>query len=220
MLKISEKGYLDLIIFQDKFLIILFTEKLFKGTERTLNIPKKKKHQQPLERFYCRTAFGIEDSDGDEQQPIRRKSRYGNPTDNFGQPANGGLSNIDQRQLNRVYCESRRDRVAHDELTQTIRRTIQEYPALTVAEFGPILTDKFRKIYRNFFYLVHVWHSGFQQAAVSYNGHCVTVNDQGKRHVIICYTRRGSLAWPRGSHTSTRLKPILCLFIKVINIIY
>lgn len=73
MLKISEKGYLDLIIFQDKFLIILFTEKLFKGTERTLNIPKKKKHQQPLERFYCRTAFGIEDSDGNEQQTIRKK---------------------------------------------------------------------------------------------------------------------------------------------------
>ena len=100
--------------------------------------------------------------------------------------------------MNRVYCESRRDRVVHDELTQTIRHTIQEYPALTVAEFGPILTEKFRKIYRNFFYLVHVWHSGFQQAAVSHNGHCVTVNDQGKRHVIICYTRRGSLAWPRG----------------------
>ena len=129
---------------------------------------------------------------------FEKKSRYGNPTDNFGQPANGGLSNIDQRQLNRAYCESRKDRVVHDELTQTIRHAIQEYPALTVAEFGPILTDKFRKIYRIFFYLVHVWHSGFQQAAVSPNGHYVTVNDQGKRHVIICYTRRGSLAWPRG----------------------
>ena len=37
LLKISEKGYLDLIIFQDKFLITR-TEK---RTEGTLNIPKK-----------------------------------------------------------------------------------------------------------------------------------------------------------------------------------
>ena len=48
LLKISEKSYLDLIIFQDKFLIILFTEKLFKGTKRTLNIPKKINISNPL----------------------------------------------------------------------------------------------------------------------------------------------------------------------------
>ena len=148
--------------------------------------------------FNCRTAFGIRDGHGDEQQTIRKKPRYGNPTDNFGQPANGGLTNIDQRQLNRIYCESVRHRVVQDELTQTLRHTIQEYPALTVAEFGPKVSEKFDKIYPRFFYIVHVWHSGFQQAAVSHNGHCVTVTNQGKRHVILCYKQRDSLEWPRG----------------------
>lgn len=148
--------------------------------------------------FNCRTAFGIRDGHGDEQQTIRKKTRYGNPTDNFGQPANGGLTNIDQRQLNRIYCESVRHRVVQDELTQTLRHTIQEYPALTVAEFGPKVSEKFDKIYPRFFYIMHVWHSGFQQAAVSHNGHCVTVTDQGKCHVILCYKQRDSLEWPRG----------------------
>ena len=148
--------------------------------------------------FYCRKAFGIRDNDNEQQQTIRKKAKYGNPTDDFGQPAIGGLTNIDQRQLNRIYCESVRQRVVQDELIQTIRHTIQENPGLTIGEFGPILTRKFRKIYPRFFYIIHVWHSGFQQAAVSHNGNCVTVTDQGKRHVIVCYTRRVSLSWPRG----------------------
>ena len=147
---------------------------------------------------YCRTAFGIEDSHGDKQQTIRKKPRYGNPTDNFGQPANGGLTNIDQRQLNRIYCESVRHRVVQDELTQTLRHTIQEYPALTVDEVGPKVTAKFKKIYPRLFYRVHVWHRGFQQAAVSHNGHCVTVTNQGKCHIILCYKQRDSLEFPRG----------------------
>lgn len=56
--------------------------------------------------FYCRATCGVRESDGDEQQTIPKKAKYRNPTDNFGQAANGGLTNIDQRQLNRVYCKS------------------------------------------------------------------------------------------------------------------
>ena len=80
---------------------------------------------------------------------IRKKAKYGNPTDDFGQPAIGGLINIDQRQLNRVYCESVRQRVAQDELIQTIRHTIQENLGLTIGEFGPILTLEFGPILRH-----------------------------------------------------------------------
>ena len=92
--------------------------------------------------FYCRTAYAIRDNNNDPQQTICKKAKYGNPTDNFGQPANGGLTHIDQRQLNRVYCESVRQRVVQDELTQTIRHTIQENPGALVAEFGPIMKKK------------------------------------------------------------------------------
>ena len=49
--------------------------------------------------FYCRATCGVRESDGDERQTIRKKAKYRNPVDNFGQPANGGLTNVDQRQL-------------------------------------------------------------------------------------------------------------------------
>ena len=154
--------------------------------------------------FYCRTAFGIRDNDNEQQQTIRKKAKYGNPTDDFGQPAIGGLTNIDQRQLNRIYCESVRQRVVQDELIQTIRHTIQENPGLTIGEFGPILTRKFRKIYPLFFYIAHIQHGGFQQAAVLHNGNCSIVTDQGKLHVILCYTPRSFLIWPRGTTRKIR----------------
>ena len=141
--------------------------------------------------FYCRTAFGKLDSQGDKLQTIRKKSKYGNPTDDLGQPANGGLTYIDQRQLNRIYCEDSRNSLVPNELSEIIRHKIQENPAQTIDELGLVLEQKFSKIYPNYYYLVHAWHSGFQQAAVTHNGSsCVTVTDQGKRHVIVCYARK------------------------------
>ena len=141
--------------------------------------------------FHCRTAFGKRDGEGDILQTIRKKTKYGNPTDDLGQPANGGLTYIDQRQLNRIYCEHSRNLLVPSELSQIIRHTIQENPAQTIEEFGPVLVLKFQKIYPSYYYLVHVWHSGFQQAAVKQRGSsCVTIADQGKRHVIICYARQ------------------------------
>lgn len=150
--------------------------------------------------FHCRTAFAKKDSQGDRLQTIRKKPKYGNPTDNLGQPAYGGLTYIDQRQLNRIYCEQSRNHLVPNELSEIIRHTIQENPAQTIEEFGPVLVLKFKKIYRNYYYLVHAWHSGFQQAAVEQNGSsCVTVTDQGKRHVIVCYAhQRIRHEWPEG----------------------
>ena len=123
--------------------------------------------------------------------------KKGDPSFTLGQGALGGLSNLDQRKLNIMYCESAKANLVKTELAKTLRYTLREYEGVNSKAYSKALTTKLGKIYALFQFSITVFDETTAQSEYNFksNGNCLpAANSQlsgyGKS-IIVCWTRKG-----------------------------
>ena len=140
-------------------------------------------------------------------QRLKTIKKIGDPNANFGQPLDGGLTKIDQRQLNVLYCEGKKSGVVKDELETTSRHTLQEYEGSSRREFGATLKGKLSKIYDDYWFTViqlgqKVSRRNF---AVQHNENCIEAISQFGRTLVVCWVRNGSFIRATQHRTAVRV---------------
>ena len=92
-----------------------------------------------------------------------------------GQGALGGLSNLDQRKLNIMYCESAKANLVKTELAKTLRYTLREYEGVNSKAYSKALTTKLGKIYALFQFSITVFDETTAQSEYNFksNGNCL-----------------------------------------------
>ena len=137
--------------------------------------------------------------------------KKGDPSFILGQGAHGGLSNLDQRKLNIMYCESAKANLVKTELAKTLTHTLREYEGGSPRAYSKALTKKLRKIYALFQFSITVFDETTTQSEYNFksNGNCLpAANSQlsgyGKS-IIVCWTSKSSFNVQRNKKKSRRL---------------
>ena len=141
--------------------------------------------------------------------------KKGDPSFTLGQGTLGGLSNLDQRKLNIMYCEGAKPNLVKTELGKTVSYTLREYEGVGSKAYSAAVTTKLGKIYANFQFSITVFDETIAQSEYNFksNGNCVpAANSQLSGHgksVIICWTRTGSFNVQTNKQKSRRLGRLL-----------
>ena len=154
--------------------------------------------------FFLSDAFGKTGPDGNT---LRTIEKIGNPNANFGQPLHGGLSKIDQRQINILYCEGKKLGVVKDELETTSRHALEEYEGSSWREFGAMLKSRLSKIYEDYWFTIiqlgkNVAKRNF---AFQHNGNCIEPISQFGRTLVVCWVRKDSFIRATEHRTAVRV---------------
>ena len=88
------------------------------------------------------------------KQSMQKK---GDPSITLGQGALGGLSNLDQRKLNIMYCESAKPNLVKTKLTKILSYTIREDEGVSSKVYTAALTTKLGKIYALFQFSITIF---------------------------------------------------------------
>ena len=167
--------------------------------------------------FFSRYAYGLPklDKNGKKIGIKQSMQKKGDPSFTFGQGSLGGLSNLDQRKLNIMYCESAKANLVKTELAKTLRHTLREYEADSSRAYSKALTEKLGKIYALFQFSITVFGETTTQSEYNFksNGKCPpAANSQlagyGKS-IIVCWTRKGSFNVQTNKQKPRRLGSLL-----------
>ena len=141
--------------------------------------------------------------------------KKGDSSFTLGQGALGGLSKLDQRKLNIMYCESAKANLVKTELATTLRHTLREYEGDSSRAYSKALTKKLGKIYGLYRFSITVFDATTAQSEYNFksNGNCLpAANSQlsgyGKS-IIVCWTRKGSFNVKTNEWKSRRLGRLL-----------
>ena len=141
--------------------------------------------------------------------------KKGDPSFTLGQGPFGGLSNLDQRKLNMMYCESAKSNLVKTELSKTLSHTLREYEGVGSDAYSAALTTKLGKIYALFQFSITVFDETTAQSEYNFksNGNCLpAANSQlsgyGKS-IIVCWTRKGSFNVQTNKQKSRQLGTLL-----------
>ena len=140
-------------------------------------------------------------------QKLKTIQKIGDPNANFGQPLDGGLTKIDQRQLNILYCERKKLGTVKDELETTSRHALEEYEGSSWREFGSMLKSKLLKIYQDYWFTVMQFPENIAKRnfAVQHNGNCIETISQFGRTLVVCWVRKNSFIRAKQHHTAFRV---------------
>ena len=167
--------------------------------------------------FFSRYAYGLPklDKNGKKIGIKQSMQKKGDPSFTFGQGSLGGLSNLDQRKLNIMYCESAKANLVKTELAKTLRHTLREYEGDSSRAYSKALTKKLGKIYALFQFSITIFHENTTQSEYNFksNGNCLpAANSQlsgyGKS-IIVCWTRKGSFNVQTNKQKPRRLGSLL-----------
>ena len=141
--------------------------------------------------------------------------KKGDPSFRSGGSAFSGLSKLDQRKLNIMYCESAKANLVKTELAITLRHTLREYEGDSSTAYSKALTKKLGKIYALFQFSITIFDETTTQSEYNFksNGNCLpAANSQlsgyGKS-IIVCWTRKGSFNVQNNQQKSNRLGALL-----------
>lgn len=71
--------------------------------------------------------------------------KIGAPNEFLGQNALGGLTGLDQRKLNIMYCENAKTNLVTNELAKTLTHTLREYEDVNSEDYARPLTRKLKR---------------------------------------------------------------------------
>ena len=146
--------------------------------------------------FFHSDFFGIEikDSSGRLIRRLQTIAKIGDRSANFGQPPNGGMTKIDQRQLNILYCERPKAALIVQELETTLLHTIREYEGTGQENYAKALTTKLSRIYGDYWFPILLLEENIAQVrfGIQHNGNCIGPYSQFGRTVILCWARKDS----------------------------
>ena len=108
---------------------------------------------------FSRYAYGLPklDKNGKKIGIKQSMQKRGDPSFTFGQGSLGGLSSLDQRKLNIMYCESAKANLLKTELAKTLRHKLREYEGDSSRAYSKPLTKKLGKIYALFQFSITVF---------------------------------------------------------------
>ena len=141
--------------------------------------------------------------------------KKGDPSFTLGQGALGGLSNLDQKKLNIMYCEGARPNLVKTELTKILSYTLREYEGIGSKAYSAALTKKLGRIYARFQFSITVFDETTAQSEYNFksNGNCLpAANSQLSGHgksIIVCWTRSGSFNVQASKQKSGQLGTLL-----------
>ena len=124
--------------------------------------------------------------------------KIGAPNEFLGQNALGGLTGLDQRKLNIMYCENAKTNLVTNELAKTLTHTLREYEDVNSGDYARALTGKLDKIYSAYRFSIAVFDETTAPTAYSYkgNGNCLpTANSQMSgygKSLVVCWTEEDS----------------------------
>ena len=137
--------------------------------------------------------------------------KIGAPGEFLGQNALGGLTGLDQRKLNIMYCENAKVNLVTDELAKTLRHTLREYEDVSSENYARALTRKLEKIYSAYRFSIAVFSETTTPTAYSYkgNGNCLpTANSQMSGHgksLVVCWTQEDSFDEAANTANATQI---------------
>ena len=167
--------------------------------------------------FFSRYAYGLpkRDKNGKKIGTKQTMQKKGDPSFTLGQGALGGLSNLDQRKLNIMYCEGARPNLVKTELTKILSYTLREYEGVGSKAYSTALTKKLGRIYARFQFSITVFDETTAQSEYNFksNGNCLpAANSQLSGHgksIIVCWTRSGSFNVQANKQKSGQLGTLL-----------
>ena len=147
--------------------------------------------------FFPSNFFGkpVKDRDGNVIQILNTIQKIGDPNfQDFGQHPDGGLSKIDQRQLNMLYCQHARAAVMKDELQEIIKHSLSEYDGSPYKEYSNALKLRLSKIYNEYYFAIAEFNpkASTNEWGIWSNGNCAHPTIGFGRQVVLCWARKDS----------------------------
>ena len=147
--------------------------------------------------FFPSNFFGksVKDRDGNVIQILNTIQKIGDPNfQDFGQHPDGGMSKIDQRQLNMLYCQHARAAVVKDELQEIIKHSLSEYDGSPYKEYSNALKIKLSKIYNEYHFAIAEFNpkASTNEWGIWSNGNCALPTIGFGRQVVLCWSRKDS----------------------------
>ena len=147
--------------------------------------------------FFASNFFGksVKDRDGNVIQILNTIQKIGDPNfQDFGQHPDGGLSKIDQRQLNMLYCQHARAAVVKDELQEIIKHSLSEYEGSSYKEYSRALKLRLSKIFNEYHFAIAEFNPkvSTNEWGIWSNGNCALPTIGFGRQVVLCWARKDS----------------------------
>jgi len=150
---------------------------------------------------YSRNAFGKKKSTlfitWSEREETIQKIPHTDDKYTFGQPPNGGLSQIDKRQVNEIYCENPRDILVENGqigLHDFLKHRLSEYPPtdLKNEDFREMFEEKLKRVYPTYDISVNLYNSHNNPADSAFICEkCVYEKNDYGRDVVLAYSKGG-----------------------------